>query len=432
MRNKIFAFALLAAVSFSAESFGQQYYLKETVVKNIDRLTYRMSWEHPSLFLYHSKQELDDAVRKLKAELPDSLTVYGMYGYLLPVFGMLNDMHSVIMPPVEAYYEVNPYMLAASPYIDRKDFTLKLAAPDFRDAEILSINGCSNKEITERLMSFASAETQLGRAVLANKLMSMWFPLVDSTGTYVIEYIASGEKKTTVLKGVRAKDLTTSQTKTDQSDVVAYGPAFTFCHVAPSTVLLKMPSFDAVKATPVIDSMFSYLSVNRNVSNLVIDLRNNPGGYAGVMNRLLRYLSSEPFKYGDLAEVKNKEKNYKVSLWFNRLKKVKPEPYERRFHGDTYVLVDNNSGSSSVLLAYAVQKYGIGTIVGEETANAIFTHTIGSWFTLDGGLKVYMSTVVVYQPHKKRIMHGVIPDIEVPSAQALDKVLEIIGTFETR
>ncbi|WP_202707559.1 S41 family peptidase [Sporosalibacterium faouarense] len=143
---------------------------------------------------------------------------------------------------------------------------------------------------------------------------------------------------------------------------------------------------------------------NKEITKLVIDLRNNPGGYLDEVVELLGYFITEGpvvhIKYAD-DEIETRE---------SHLKKAKY---------DVAVLVNEGSASASEIFAGAIQDTGVGTIIGTTSYGKGTVQTIYPLYSLQGmsGMKI---TVAEYLTPKMRSIDGkgIIPDIVVENKPA--------------
>ncbi len=384
------------------------------------------------MFFRTPKEAFVPRVNELLGSLPDSMTAYQAFSYIAPVVALVGEGHTNAEFPVESYLNQNPYWLPERPYIDKKDMTLKLAEAGFEYQSIVSINGRTNRQIVDQLLSYFGTETIYGKVFMANVMMHGYFPLVDSSHIFSIEYIdKEGALKTTELEGVRIIEYQKRIGVRNENGILTENhnpdPLFRFSRVNPSTVLFTMPAFDKEQAPHVIDSMFAYIKSDHKVKNLIIDLRGNLGGSATVYNQLMNYLSpiefSDYYAYSILC-ASDRTKEYD-------LPKATPYPAEKRFNGNLYVLIDNGSYSCSILFSYEVQRLKLGTLIGEETGGSVFMHGYPWTLTVAWGLELKCSYVILKVPdldHYKKTMEPVYPDIEVPSDKALDKALEVTAS----
>lgn len=158
-----------------------------------------------------------------------------------------------------------------------------------------------------------------------------------------------------------------------------------------------------------------------NYKGIVLDMRNNPGGYLETSVAL----ASNWIQDGDvvLREVMfgQKEKEYKAS-GINRLAGIK-----------TIVLVNGGSASASEILAGALQDYKIATIVGEKTFGK---GSVQELEDLKFESKIKITVAKWFTPNNRGINKiGLEPDIKVEltadDAKAekdpqMDKAIELL------
>jgi tetratricopeptide (TPR) repeat protein len=112
-----------------------------------------------------------------------------------------------------------------------------------------------------------------------------------------------------------------------------------------------------------VDSSFNEINKN-GVKNLIIDVRFNPGGSQSASMHLLRYLSNKPFTY--FSNVQFEGKNEKIEG------EDKVMPFEDRFKGKCYFLIDGKGNSTTGHFMSIVKYLNLGTIVGEELGSNQF------------------------------------------------------------
>lgn len=136
---------------------------------------------------------------------------------------------------------------------------------------------------------------------------------------------------------------------------------------------------------------------SENISGLIIDLRNNPGGLLTETVTIARQLLPK----GDIVKLVYKNKSDKVYTCDGKNKIDIP----------LIVLVNGNSASASEILAGAIKDSGIGELVGEKTYGKGIVQTVES-LTLQGALSITTSeyyTSSGNEIHKK----GITPHHEV-------------------
>ncbi len=138
---------------------------------------------------------------------------------------------------------------------------------------------------------------------------------------------------------------------------------------------------------------------------LIIDLRNNPGGYIDVAVDLASYfLPKDMLVVSERTGAQSVVTEHK-SIGHDLLQKI--DPAKRRI----VVLVNKNSASASEILSGALQDYGVAKIVGETSYGKGSVQTLVDIGSL-GSLKITIARW--YTPKGRNISHeGISPDIAV-------------------
>lgn len=174
-------------------------------------------------------------------------------------------------------------------------------------------------------------------------------------------------------------------------------------------------------------------------TDLVLDLRDNPGGDNSFSDLLVAWFADEPFRFSPAFEIRVSEATVAsnqarldalpddaggASAELASLFKEQPlgsvvryeipltSPREgKRFDGSVHVLVNRHTFSNAVSVAAIVQDYGFGRVLGEETAD--LASTLGSMeqFTLENsGLSVGYPKARILRPNGDPTPRGVVPD----------------------
>ena len=126
-----------------------------------------------------------------------------------------------------------------------------------------------------------------------------------------------------------------------------------------------------------LEKHFSYIH-EKNIKNLIIDIRDNGGGSTNLSGELISCLTDKPFKLfskiliklskqieGKLRTKVKKEDEGKV-VEFEHPDIVPNKSYQV-FRGKTYLLINRNTYSTALDLAVVLQYYSLAILVGEET-----------------------------------------------------------------
>lgn len=157
----------------------------------------------------------------------------------------------------------------------------------------------------------------------------------------------------------------------------------------------------------------------QNITKLVIDLRNNPGGYLQEVIDVLEYFIPK----GPIVHIKYGEGE--LETYTSPLDEVKY---------DVVVLINEGSASASEIFAGAIQDSKVGTIIGTTSYGKGTVQTIYPIYHQNGvgGIKI---TVAEYLTPNKRSIDGkgVVPDIVVENTlPELEIDLEDIPEFRKK
>lgn len=126
----------------------------------------------------------------------------------------------------------------------------------------------------------------------------------------------------------------------------------------------------------------------KKISKLVIDLRDNTGGYMEIASKII-----DEFLDEKLVIVKTKNKNGQVDVTYSTKK-------GSFLKGKLYVLVNENSASASEILAGAIQDNDRGTIIGRKTFGK---GLVQKEMSLGDGSLVRLTTAKYYTPSGRSI-----------------------------
>lgn len=201
-----------------------------------------------------------------------------------------------------------------------------------------------------------------------------------------------------------------------------------------------------------IDESFRRL-ISADARDLILDLRNNPGGDNGFSDPMVAWFADRPFRFASsfrlkaspqakawyrqrlaagevdpmfsaLAEAEATQPNgarYPFDLPLN------PPRATPRFEGNVYVLVNRHSYSNAASVAALIQDYGFGKVIGEETADVPTTYASVLQFTLPSGIVVTYPKSRIVRPNGDQRLLGVTPDFRLerePIAATTDVVLD--------
>jgi C-terminal processing protease CtpA/Prc len=162
----------------------------------------------------------------------------------------------------------------------------------------------------------------------------------------------------------------------------------------------KMPVFD-----PAVDDIQDVMGKARKHQALILDLRGNPGGSLGDLQRLLGYFVGRDAKIGEL---RGRDRSEAI--------RVKSRG-KRNFTGRLVVLVDSKSTSASELFARVMQIEKRATVIGDRTLGRVmaaqrYTHAIGPSSKVVFGVAVTEADIFLWDGRSLE-GKGVAPDERV-------------------
>lgn len=184
-------------------------------------------------------------------------------------------------------------------------------------------------------------------------------------------------------------------------------------------------------------------AIARNVRHLVLDLRGNPGGDFSAWPLVAR-LVSEPTSVAaivtrqwlasgggrpdeavlrDYPRTRSAEREQlATSLMDDGLLVLEALPQVPRFEGRVSVLVDQETASTSELIAAILQTSGRAEVYGEISAGEVLNAQV---FEINATVSLVMPVADVLLTDGRRLEGaGVVPDIQTGSAGALDAALQ--------
>ena len=207
-----------------------------------------------------------------------------------------------------------------------------------------------------------------------------------------------------------------------------------------------------------IDSVFDQIHKD-SIENLIIDIRDNPGGNSELADYLISYIYDKPFKDNSIIQIKRSDQYYKYmkgyfSWWFKpfllfikSIRDYKETPigdiYEDvkgykqpiyhadKFHGKVYLLINTNTFSTALGFATVIKDYNIATILGEQTKAEV--NEFGDIFSFDlpkSRLWVWCSAKRYIRPSGELTIGGLNPDILI-SDQDSDIINFTINKIKT-
>lgn len=440
-----FLFLSLCITISSTHLFAQTKHLED-----LGAFVSAMQEIHPDLFFKCDEASFHRAYDSIRNTISATdLSPIDLYRKAQPLTTMLGDGHTQLYFPTEELKAKNALVFPILVEVNTNDSTLYVAR-EFREGDtvlekgtqISSINGKDYKQLIAEMLTYCSGERIFFRLSKVNRDFTHFLYMLHPDRQFTVKYLVNNlpdEMVADALPYNRYETLVTSNTP--QKEPYQY-------EVLDNEIaLMTFNAFsDLNRFKTFAKSMFTELK-EKEIRNLIIDMRMNGGGDSNIGDELFQYISPVPFqqfgryitRYSDLQKRLAKENfgndyyshpNGIDSIKTDTCMSLRDNPL--RFQGKVYVLISHTTFSSAGAFSWGVKKFNIGTLVGEES----------------GGMNVCFGDIVIYRlPHSHiastisfarvyeygaddKNIHGTMPDVIIPQEKALEQVLQMIKKQE--
>ena len=331
---------------------------------DLDDLGKKLIKTHPGIFKFTSEKDFINIIEEKKALITDH-TTYGSYRWhCSEIIAIVNCSHTGMggfepenaMLPNSLRFPVQTALIEGVLYVtDPLSNKHQIAKKD----EITSINGTPIKELTNDIYEHISSQglIKTTKRLFFNK----W-----STG--LIAYAMNFPEQYTVEVNGKKGPITLFEAQSHNnpvinSPIVGCGEPLCLQVIDKETAVLSIYSFNFYswnnydKFVEFMDKSFLEIK-EKQIKNLVLDVRQNGGGAPEASIYLLQYLVDSPFTY-----FPDKERINGGGTQF---------PKDNAFKGSQYYLIDGHGNSTTGHFMAMVKKMDLGVIIGEELGSNQF------------------------------------------------------------
>ena len=451
MKKEIIVLALILVVSIRiySQGYSPTCFSKADFVEDLEFLNQKVAHIHPKLLDPKELEQWKNLFVSIEKNLPDSITYNDAYIKVSNILATLHDGHSYFL---FSYAERTKYMQNGGITMP---FTVRLVkdkiyinqyfgdnqSEKFSGTEILTINSIPSGEILRKMRNLSgSVSTYDVEHYFGPYFWMFW----GEQPEYRISVAHADSIFSITTKGVSTTEFFALKRKY-YPEKVPKDYELTF--VEPnSTAVLKIKRF-VDDLAPFLRHAFDTVKY-KNSKNLIIDVRNNPGGNSRSVDSLLSYMISRPYtQYSSIRlrvsdEVKDYYQKNKPGVYqliaplpadtiyrFDENELISsPIPKSNFFAGNIFVLTNNQTFSAAATFTGVVKEYQLGKVIGQPTGELIFYYADYLKFCLPHmGIEFSVSPKEFVQHGGVSLNQGVIPDISLKDANC--KVAEVVMKY---
>ncbi|WP_226294381.1 S41 family peptidase [Aquimarina algicola] len=379
---------------------------------------------HPNLYEYISNDSLDYVFDLTKNQIKDTSDI-DVYKTLLGITNHIKDSHLVLLPPKilkkdQYYFPLSLKIINHHLYTDTDDFDIPVGS------QIIQINDQKSDHILEKLKKYIPADghnlTRKYRMLEAlfgeyyfyefglQKQFLITYRQLDGTEAS-IELPAESSVKVKLRNAKRysyfAKFHGEQNNFKFYTHFIVNKSPFTLFKKELNTAVLVVNSFagDTRVFKSHVEDIFKEIE-QQKIQNLVIDIRNNKGGFRSNTISLYSHITNKPFKQITsefVASLSIPEKKHAIRSFSNEKQVLKAKfnnhpvydgwkfnfddletmmiPSQNKFTGKVYVLIGGATSSEASIFALNAKNNKNITLLGEETG--------GGYYFSNGELPVY-------------------------------------------
>ena len=401
----LLSFTAFAQSSLTTKQVQQDY----QIFKNI------LQQGHPGLYAYTSKQKWDSIFQHFESEEIKSLkTSQGLFKSLNGLANHIKDGHFRVLYPTMTkappMFPVWIKIIGGKIYSDTDDFGIPVGT------EIISINDVGYQELLQRLMKYTPSDgynlTKKYRQIEDEFGILLYYEFGYQTH-FQVSYQAPNQAVKT--KEIESQSFESIGQRFAQRNSLfreyrhlstKYKPKnsrlpYVYFFEKLKTAVLTVNSF-GINPKAFKSRLIGLLKQvkKKKTKNLIIDVRQNDGGFRANAITLFSYISSIPFKqrvsesfvtqklpelqhvfhtlssYPKLVKEYFKSAKKQGNRWVLTMDRAEPmmRPQKKRFKGKVYVLIGGTTFSAGVAFALNARNDGKIQLIGEETGGGYYFH----------------------------------------------------------
>jgi len=463
MKFKLLILTIILPLVLSAQTELTEKQIQEdfTVFKNV------LISSHPSLYEYTTESEWDSIFARFQKEIPQLKNSNDLFKSICTIADNVKDGHiRILHPETETVPPMFPLLLKIIDekfYTDTEDFGIPIGS------EIISVDGIKSEPLLNRLLKYVQSDgyivTKKHRQIERDFSILHYYEF-GVKNSYNVTYITPNNKtKTTEILnrsfqsiGMRFPNrnsyFSIYHNKIDKvehlKNTLSQKLPYVFFIDSINTAVLTVNSFGVNPQefkSKLID-IFKEIK-KKKAESLIIDIRQNNGGYRVNAIHLFSFITDQPFEQrisesvitSTLVEqkyIKNTMSDFneffktyfeksvkKEDRWILTTDKIKELmiPNKKAFKGKVYVLIGGKTFSAGTAFAINTKNCSEMTLIGEEAGGGYYFHT-GQFPVLyelpNSKIMFNVSLVKINHFVKDKSIpkgSGVLPDVEINLTQ---------------
>ncbi len=436
------AILILLFISITLTSYGQDNISKEQLIEDLHILKKSLENNHPGLYAYSSKQELDNWFMATEKKIDNEMTSIDFYKLIARLNSIIKNGHTNVYYPSNGFKgnKILPlgfYKYKNSFYISK---TFKKEYENIVGSKIISIDNHPIREIYHELLSYVTRDGE-NMTMPSNTLMQI-FPFYysffyDSKANHSITISNKGKEEIISVMGIKA---------IDYAEIVNKNIPSTKCElkIKDTIAVLTIPTFlkphfkkNNQNFNTFLKTAFTTIREHK-IKHLILDIRENGGGHDTSTQKLISYLYDKKFqvekdaifssrKIADRAYYKNQglfwsntfnwlvlKKREEKEYAFKAIGMKKCKPKAPQFKGNLYILISGNTYSAAGEFASFMKSHSDAIFIGEEVGGNKFQNTSGNMHKLtlpNSGVRVTVPQILyIMNIDTANDGHGVTPD----------------------
>ncbi|MEW7281228.1 S41 family peptidase [Aquimarina sp. 2201CG1-2-11] len=402
---------VLVFLLFPLVVFGQKKLSKEQITEDYSVIKNVLTKGYPSLYEYTSASTWDSLFTDFEEKKLGSIRNQNdFYKAIVELTDHVRDGHLIVMRPqlnsIPKLFPLLVKIITKKLYTDTDDFGIPVGS------EILSIDGVDGAELRKKLMKYTPSDgfitTKKDRQVEREFGILHFYEFGVKSNYQVVYKTPSHQTKIKNIESQPFKSIGKRFAKRKsyfaRNTLGQKEPSLYFVDSLHTAVLtLNTFNLNVEKFGSALKDSFKEIR-KKKAQNLIIDIRQNEGGYPINAINAFSYIASTAFKQRISSEVTTPtlpEKHHSQNLvngytyetffkkyyqkeekkgdkWILMNDENKPLmiPNKKRFEGNVNVLIGGKTFSAGASFALFCKNEGI-TLVGEETGGGYYTQTGG-------------------------------------------------------